>query len=271
MARDERQAVDVVRRGLTSVFGAKPLRLLLADTSQAHLELTRMGSDADGPSCAVDCPMDCPAARTGRSQVFAEPEAVDACPWLTGGQAVTCSPVSASGRVVGVVQVLGEALEPSSLTKLELIVREFGTRLSVLRAMSAAERAASRDPLTGLLNRRSLEERATPQLASHEQSAVVIVDIDHFKRLNDTYGHAVGDRALTVFARLLDDHFEGQGLVARYGGEEFLVVLPGVDAADAADRTEVLREQVANRCLAAGVPAVTASFGVADRRVGQDL
>ncbi len=264
MARDEGQAVDVMRKGLHTIFAEQEATLLLADSSQAHLELTRMGPQASSAACSVDCPMDCHAARTGRSQRFVDSQAVDACPFLQGSRPVTCAPVSASGRVVGVVQVPGLALEPDDLGKLELVVREFGTRLSVLRAMSAAERAASRDPLTGLLNRRSFEERSAPSLATQDQSAVVMADIDHFKRLNDTYGHAVGDRALTVFARLLHDHFELRGLVARYGGEEFLVLLPGMDVDQAAELTEALRQHVADRCLAAGVPALTASFGVAD-------
>ncbi|MFT7773935.1 diguanylate cyclase [Roseateles sp.] len=115
----------------------------------------------------------------------------------------------------------------------------------------AAEAAASaeRDPLTGLGNRRHLERRCAELLpaAQREQRPLSLaqLDIDHFKSINDRYGHATGDRVLTLLAQLLQDSMRTSDVVVRQGGEEFVIVLPDTDLSAAADVCERLRERVA--------------------------
>jgi diguanylate cyclase (GGDEF)-like protein len=99
---------------------------------------------------------------------------------------------------------------------------------------------ARRDPLTGLANRVQLQERLQELLAAQTPVTVLFCDLDHFKEINDTYGHAIGDEVLEVTSRRLAQHFADAEVVARIGGDEFVVVLSGVDQAD----TELLLQRV---------------------------
>jgi diguanylate cyclase len=117
----------------------------------------------------------------------------------------------------------------------------------------AAEYAASaeRDPLTGLGNRRHLERRFAELLPAAQREgrpiALAQIDIDHFKSINDQYGHAAGDHVLVALAQLLRDNTRGADVLARHGGEEFVVLLPDMNLAQAAEVCERLRERVATR------------------------
>lgn len=136
----------------------------------------------------------------------------------------------------------------------------------------AAEFAASaeRDPLTGLGNRRHLERRCAELLpqaqAEGRPVALVQIDIDHFKPINDHHGHVAGDRVLVALAALLRENMRAGDVVVRHGGEEFVLLLPDMDVARAAEVCERLRERVAAHPWATlGGPAwpVTVSIGLA--------
>jgi diguanylate cyclase (GGDEF)-like protein len=129
---------------------------------------------------------------------------------------------------------------------------------------------AIRDGLTGLFNRRYLDETLPREihraLRENERLAVVMIDLDHFKRFNDEWGHEAGDAVLLGVAELLVDGLRASDIACRYGGEELLVVMPGADAAEAVARmTAILGEvrqletRIGGRCL----PPVTFSAGVA--------
>src|SRR5690606_33324537 len=92
---------------------------------------------------------------------------------------------------------------PEALTSMQLVGQRAGERIGLLRAFSQSQIQASHDPLTGLLNRRSLHDRAAGLPPDAFPAAVVFADLDHFKQLNDVYGHDVGDRALRMFAHVL--------------------------------------------------------------------
>ena len=97
-----------------------------------------------------------------------------------------------------------------------------------------------------LLNRRSLESKARSLMLDADHFAVAIADLDHFKDLNDTYGHDAGDRALRLFAKVMKDNLRPDDVAARYGGEEFVVVLPETDTEGADSVAERIREGVAS-------------------------
>lgn len=132
-------------------------------------------------------------------------------------------------------------------------------------------RSSLRDGLTGLLNRHALDQclEHLGRCAARQQTTltVAMIDIDHFKRLNDEYGHAAGDEVLRCVANLLQRNFRATDLVARYGGEEFVVAFPDTEAERIDERLEAIRESIANRNLRArdtNTPLrVTVSIGAA--------
>jgi two-component system cell cycle response regulator len=132
------------------------------------------------------------------------------------------------------------------------------------------EALAQTDPLTDALNRRALTERLNAELerARRYDSMVTLlmIDLDHFKRINDTYGHLVGDDVLMALAALLQHEVRSVDLVARYGGEEFVIVLPETREEGAVAFAERIRERIeAHPFSMADGPTlqVTASIGVA--------
>ena len=128
---------------------------------------------------------------------------------------------------------------------------------------------ALHDPLTGLFNRRYLGEVIEREISRAERSniplSLIITDIDHFKKINDTYGHQFGDKFLIEIAAMLKKHVRSSDVVCRYGGEEFVLVLPGTDPSTAARHAEDIRKQCLDLCIHhEGVLVnVSMSFGVA--------
>jgi diguanylate cyclase (GGDEF)-like protein len=128
------------------------------------------------------------------------------------------------------------------------------------------------DQLTGMLNRKALrvrvEELAQQSEVTGEPIGVIVGDLDRFKSVNDTHGHATGDAVLQDVAYLLRKQLRAFDLAYRIGGEEFLIVLPGSDLDRSAELADRLREAVAHDELGGGVP-VTMSFGVGASRRGE--
>ena len=270
MADSEAEALAVTRRALTEVLAGHRSRLLLADSSHAHLT-SLLDTAPDVPSCSPDTPDHCPAAARGQLCAFPDSSTLDACPRLPaarGPVAASCAPISVAGRSVGVLQLTAPtgarpARSEDTAATQQLIARRLGDRLSILRAFARSERQATTDPLTGLLNRRSLEDRVRATAADPAGYAVAYLDIDRFKQLNDTHGHAAGDRALRAFATTLRRRLRPRDLIGRWGGEEFLAVLPDCDRDQARTVMERLRADLLDTLAAGDTPGFTISCGIA--------
>lgn len=272
MAEDEEDGLVVVSHALGEITD-QPSELLLADSSRSHLRRTIVHAPgAVAPGCTVEAPWTCPAVRRGQTLTFASSETLGACPRLRdrphfgGNCSATCIPVTVLGTPMGVVHVIGEEHAPLDETKvalLESLARQAGSRIGVLRAMASTELQAATDPLTGLCNRRRLEAEVRRLRDRETPYAVVAADLDHFKALNDTYGHETGDRALRVFARVLQSVVREHDVVCRYGGEEFVLVLPECDAAAALRVVERARVELIGLLANGDVPGFTSSYGIA--------
>jgi diguanylate cyclase len=189
--------------------------------------------------------------------------------------------VTSAAELRGVVQSLISKNEQSQhqTSDLEARLREAQAQAETLRQrLNQAEKLASLDPLTSIANRRRFEQFVAMEIdKSHQDGTplcLIMTDIDHFKKVNDTFGHSAGDRVLKAFADLLTNNVRGSDLVARYGGEEFAIVLPRTPMGNAF----VIAERIRSKFELHGGPdetlvnefgRLTASFGVAEIREGE--
>jgi diguanylate cyclase (GGDEF)-like protein len=177
-------------------------------------------------------------------------------PLLVGGEAIGSVLVEHDGR-----------LGAEQAGRLADAIRQAAPVLANLRNLAIAETRAATDALTGLPNRRALEDTMRRMLAQADRTgaplSVLAIDLDHFKRVNDTHGHEHGDAVLAGVGHVLGAAIRASDFVARYGGEELVVLAPDTDAAGALLVAEKLRRAIATIDLPADDGSLTASFGVA--------
>jgi diguanylate cyclase len=145
-------------------------------------------------------------------------------------------------------------------------------------SLKLAEQHSNTDALTGLANRRALEEFVrSAQITSMETGeplSILMIDIDHFKKFNDSFGHQVGDQVLRLVAKVLQENVRGDDLAARYGGEELMAVLPGTAVDICAEIAERIRRRISEarltrRATGEEISSVTVSIGVAQFRLAE--
>jgi diguanylate cyclase (GGDEF)-like protein len=271
MSDSEAEADRVIARAMGAISDVHPMELLLADSSRAHLERACVHPKNGSPNCGVESPYSCIAVRRGHPQIFPDAEALNACPKLLGRMggsiSAACVPVNFMGRALGVLHVTGakgKPPNPEQIAQLTALGVHAGTRIGTLRAFERSQLQASTDSLTGLMNRRAAEEVLGNLMAVNSAFAVVMADLDFFKRLNDTQGHEAGDRALKLFADTAIGVVRDRDHVVRWGGEEFAMLLPGANAERAAEVVSRLRVALAQAHLLSGTPVFTASYGISD-------
>lgn len=145
--------------------------------------------------------------------------------------------------------------------------RDASEQVNLEQHVANLHERATKDPLTKVANRaelnRRLPEFVTHHLETNEPGSLIICDIDFFKKVNDTYGHPVGDEALVMFAALLRELTRDTDLVARYGGEEFVILCPSCDIKRAVEKAERIRSELAHRPMRSlRGTCISASFGV---------
>jgi two-component system cell cycle response regulator len=197
----------------------------------------------------------------------------DYIPGVPGALSEVALPLTARGRVIGVLNAEARAVgafDEGHVRTLAVIAQQVAAVLEATRLRKETERLAITDGLTGLYNRRYFQDRLSQAVElsrrHKERLAVVIVDIDHFKSVNDTYGHPMGDRVLQAFSASLRGSLRRSDLAARFGGEEFAVLLHRAGTRGALTVAGQLRERAeATRVEGPSgeAIAVTVSIGVA--------
>ncbi|TLY98372.1 MAG: diguanylate cyclase [Gammaproteobacteria bacterium] len=278
MADSEEEAYRVLARAMKLISTDMPTELLLADSSRAHLERATQHPDAGAPGCDVESPFSCMAVRRGNPVVFADSEALNACSRLRGRPcgaiSAVCVPVSFMGRALGVLHASGPAGKPPTsrqVAQLTTLGMQAGARIGTVRAFHSTQRRATTDSLTGLPNRGRAEEQVRGLNAEGKAFSLVLADLDHFKRLNDSRGHEAGDQALRIFAETLQLSLRDGDMAARWGGEEFILILARSGAVDGREVADRVRAKLAERLLAGSIPTFTASFGIADTTMSPRL
>ncbi len=256
--RSPEEIHGIIIHTLQTLFPQSAGQILTLDRSSGTLEVVAAwrGTEQapEGQVYGVD---DCWCIRRGKPHIVADGQYAPTCRHAEDPQTswpfALCFPLTAQGEIVGVlhVRLMTPGKEDDIRTIMRLIetVAEHATlALANLKLQRTLQEQSIRDPLTGLYNRRYAEEilRREERRALREGYSVgiLLMDVDHFKRINDTWGHDAGDEVLRRLADVLRRTFREEDTICRYGGEEFLAILPGADLEKARYRAEQLREQV---------------------------
>ncbi|WP_204355609.1 MULTISPECIES: diguanylate cyclase [Marinomonas] len=271
--QNEAEAADVVRISCQKIFNGSSGALFLS-ADDGFEQASGWGTQCYEAHFEHDS---CWAVRRAKSHFYESNDTALQCDHLHDhAEPVLCIPLLARGDLVGVLSIEPCLDFQSAASWLEEnqegaanLAEQLALALMNIKLRDSLQEQSLRDALTGLYNRRQMDisfEEAFEE--AEEQSSplsVLLVDIDHFKKLNDVHGHAVGDEALKLLADLLEDMFRGTDVACRFGGEEFVVLLPGADLASAVKRAEELRERCqAMTLFTDGKPLhFTLSIGVA--------
>jgi diguanylate cyclase (GGDEF)-like protein len=190
------------------------------------------------------------------------------------GKSYLCVPILGQGEAFGILHFQGmdaRVIAESEISVAASLAEQVGLAVANIRLREALRAQSVRDPLTGLYNRRYLDETLEREIRRSARSdqpvSILMLDVDHFKRFNDTYGHDAGDMVLRDTGTLLTASIRSEDFACRFGGEEFVVVLPTATLEVAQARAERLRLRLHELALVhQGRPLgrVTTSIGVAE-------
>jgi diguanylate cyclase (GGDEF)-like protein/PAS domain S-box-containing protein len=256
------------------IFPAVPGALALLDASRNLAEVIGSWSDCHLPALVFE-PASCWALRTGHPHLVLAGDTTAPCAHAAGVKnTYLCTPILAQGETLGIVhfQATAEApkMDASELSFKTTFAAQVGLSIANIRLREALRTQSVRDALTGLYNRRYLEEtldREVRRAARAAQSlGFLMIDLDHFKNFNDTYGHDAGDAVLRETALFLAKGIRAEDFVCRFGGEEFVVILPTADLESSRARGERLRLKMRELTImyqGKSLGMVTISVGVA--------
>lgn len=241
--------------------------------SKNHLQLiTHWGRSTIDPLVLPD---DCWALRRGQVHRHESARGNPVCPHCKSDHTVIatiCIPLQAFGETLGLLslEATSDGVDMDATSRLATMVgRQLGLTLASLKARETLNEQSIRDPLTNAFNRRYLEVLATKEIAQTARSgrnlAIVMLDVDHFKKFNDVHGHQAGDAALVAIVGHLHKTIREGDWLFRYGGEEFLLLLRDTDAADALTKADELRQEISELtviCDGQTLPKVSVSMGI---------
>ena len=274
------EACTAIARFGPQLFPAEAGVIFMFHASRNYVEQAAAWGGADTHEEMFQ-PAECWALRRGRLHAVGEKDTAMVCAHVArhGGalHPYICAPLMAQGETLGLLFLQARAdadhEAPLSEAKQQLaaaVAEQIALALSNLKLRETLRQQSVRDPLTGLYNRRFLEESFDRELVRLERKnlplSLLMLDVDHFKDFNDTFGHEAGDAVLRDLGGILQRNVRGGDIACRYGGEEFTVIMPEACIEIGCLRAEMLREAVRElRLVHAGksLGAVTLSLGVA--------
>ena len=270
---DVKDAFSVVAGMAPKVFPELRGAVLLFNSARVVLEVAAAWNDCALPA-PVFGPQDCWALRIGHLHLVKAGDHTAECRHAGAlPHAYLCIPLMSQGEAIGILHF--QCIGPAELTESELMLtttfaEQVGLSISNLRLREALRNQSIRDPLTGLFNRRYLEEMMQRETRRAVRSStglgVLMLDLDHFKTFNDTYGHDAGDAVLRETASFLAKSVRAEDIVCRFGGEEFVILLPMADLKATHARAERIRSKIREVTVlhqGRSVGSVTISVGVA--------
>ncbi|MDI6849944.1 MAG: diguanylate cyclase [Candidatus Saccharicenans sp.] len=286
IAASDEEAIEVIKKFASKLFPNEGWLLYLRRAGGRFLQLTSFLEPPSEPAEILDIE-DCWALRKSVPNFFCDPEKDLLCPhlksYLPPELPASCFPLSTAGETFGLLvffccpeeksRVKSQDQERRARQKKDLLL-SFSQRVAMslanIQLRQSLKEQSIRDPLTGLYNRRYLEETLERELARARRAgqpvSVIMVDLDRFKRINDSYGHEAGDYLLQMMARTLQRSVRAEDIVCRYGGEEFTIILPGLSLEKAVSRAQLTLDSVRHLELNYGgliIKNISISAGVA--------
>jgi diguanylate cyclase (GGDEF)-like protein len=272
VTRDESEAYRLLKRHLERSLEGSDVLVLNRNNSHDRLEpMTELPEGSElGARLTTAEPESCLAVRLGKTHA----RTADHAPLLTCelcgelSSSSTCVPSLVGGEVIGSVLVRhGASVDTASRRTVEESITQAAPVLANLRNLALSETRALTDGLTGLPNRRAIEDTLKRMAAYADRTGaplgVVLFDLDHFKQINDLYGHEKGDEVLAAVGVVLTTSARASDFGGRFGGEEFILLLPDTDRDGAAVIAEKIRVSVSQVDIPGVSRPVTASFGAA--------
>ena len=285
--RNAEEAYQVIARSARHLFPAQSGGLFVFNNSRNLVEMMSAWGESPPRECTFTLD-DCWGLRRGRPHVVQEPDSEMNCAHLGKDVPASylCIPMMAQGETLGVLHLRSEPPDAnpserrpnaqsehftSSKQQLAVTVAEhIALSIASLKLRETLSHQAIRDPLTCLYNRRYMEETIERELHRAARNGaplgIIMFDIDHFKELNDSFGHSAGDAFLRELGTFLMANVRQEDIACRYGGDEFILVLPECSIETTRERAEQVREgfkRLGVKYHGQGLRAVTLSLGVA--------
>lgn len=240
---------DVVLAAAPSIFTDASGALSLNPPSMDHIEIVAAWGEDWHPEKTYQ-PNDCWAFRRGTYHLSEKDALGFNCKHFKTTQPVFCVPLMAQGVSLGAIHIMahGETISDRVQEMALTMAEHLSLSMANVNLRESLKHQAVRDPLTNLYNRRYLDEALPRDIRRaerrHTNVGVMMIDVDHFKTFNDSFGHEAGDFVLQKLATVLADSVRGEDIACRYGGEEFTLILPETDIATTAKRAIELVEKV---------------------------
>jgi diguanylate cyclase (GGDEF)-like protein len=273
----EAEAYAVISETVTQLFPEDSGAVFVLNPAREMLEAAAVWG-LSPPANLIFPALECRAHRRGQVHVGIGHE--HWCAHVADdGQPYVCLPLLAQSELLGILHLIDGALKSGAADEARMVEKtrlakiladNIGLGIANLKLRESMRNLAIRDPLTALFNRRYMEEGLAQErhriTRNATQLAVIMIDIDHFKRFNDNFGHDGGDAILRALSEFFKKHVRGSDIACRYGGEEFILILSPSTAEGARQRAEKIRENAAQlRVTHANVDLgpITLSMGIA--------